>query len=389
MNKLKSKIGIAVFIALTQTTTASAAVTLNDTLKDTTFTFGGYIKIDSFWTETSDGAIASNSIGRQFYVPSTIPVNAGDSATSFDTHARSSRFNFGTTSDVDGAKIKTFLEFDLLGTAGGNELVSNSYSPRLRHAFVSYNNWLVGQTWSTFQNVGALPESIDFLGPADGSVFVRQSQVRYTHGNWQFALENPESLIHNYQGAGRSAYDESVLPDVVARYNISEDWGQMSLAGLMRQLKADNDLIDDTATAFGISVSGKLKVGSKDDIRFMGTYGSGMGRYIGLALISDGVLDTNHNIETIDSFGGLLAYRHFWTDTTRSTISYSFLEADNDPNLTGHYVSQSSKSLHVNLVFEPAKSFTVGTEYIFANRELENGDDGDMNRLQISVKYAL
>ncbi len=60
----------------------------------------------------------------------------------------------------------------------GDERTSNGYSPEIRHAFISYDGWLFGQTWTTFMDVNALPDSIDFVGTTDGTVFVRQAQVR-------------------------------------------------------------------------------------------------------------------------------------------------------------------------------------------------------------------
>ncbi len=42
-------------------------------------------------------------------------------------------------------------------------------------AYVSWNNWLAGQTWSNFQDVAALPDAVDFVGVTDGTVFVRQA----------------------------------------------------------------------------------------------------------------------------------------------------------------------------------------------------------------------
>lgn len=387
-------VAAALGAALLTSTPAHSAVKIKDVVGDTVFSFGGYVKVDAFWSDFSDGQLSSSSIGRQFYVPSTIPVctsdtDCSDGTTTFDAHARATRFNFGTTSDVEGHKIKTFLEMDFLATPGGNELVSNSYEPRLRHAFIQYDNWLIGQTWSTFQNVGALPESLDFLGPGEGTVFERQVMIRYTNGPWQFALENPESLVMNYGGAGRAGYDESVIPDAVIRYNHKADWGHLTVAGLFRQINVDNDSVDSDTSAFGVSVSGKFKVGQLDDIRFMASTGSGMGRYQGLAVTSDAVFDANGELEAIDSYGGFVAYRHFWTEKIRSTASYSFFSADNDQQLTGVNVTESAESLHLNLLYSPVKRFTFGVEYIMANRELESGHDGDLDRLQFSAKYAL
>ena len=48
---------------------AQAAVTFGDT----ELTYGGYIKLDTMWTDTSDGQMATG-VGRDFYVPGVIPV---------------------------------------------------------------------------------------------------------------------------------------------------------------------------------------------------------------------------------------------------------------------------------------------------------------------------
>ena len=393
-NLVKSvSVQAALAAALLISLPASAAVKLNDAVNNTEFSFGGYMKVDAFWSDFSDGTLASSSSGRQFYVPSTVPVcesaDCEKGATTFDAHSRATRFNFSTMTEIEGHRVKSFIEMDFLTTPGGNELVSNSYSPRLRHAVVSYDNWLVGQTWTTFQNAAVLPESLDFLGPAEGTIFERQVMVRYTNGPWQFSLENPESLIMNYSGNGRVDYDDSAVPDVVARYNHKADWGQLSLAGILRQLKIDNGVYDSTTSAYGLSAGGKINIGVADDIRFMGSFGSGIGRYLGLAITSDAVIDHEGDLEVIDSYGGFIAYRHMWNEKLRSTLSYSVFSADNETLYTGQSVTKSADSIHLNLIYSPIKPLSIGVEYIRANRELENGFDGALDRLQFSAKYVL
>ena len=143
-----------------------------------------------------------------------------------------------------------------------DERISNSYQPRLRHALISYDGWDAGQTWSTFQNLGAFVENLDFIGPTEGTIFVRQALVRYTTGPWQFALENPESTITPFGGGSRINSDDNLLPDFVARYNWTGDWGHIAFAGLLRQLNiedTDQDL-DEDEIGYGLSVSGKFNV---------------------------------------------------------------------------------------------------------------------------------
>ena len=156
---------------------------------DTQVNYGGYVKLDAIWSDFSDGTLPSAHIGRDFYVPGTTPVTSSSSEDAvFDMHARQSRFNFATTTQLnDGSAIKTKVELDFIVTGGGNERVSNSYSPRLRQAFVTYKGWLFGQAWSNFQNVSALPEVLDFIGPSEGTIFVRQAMAKYSIGNWSFS----------------------------------------------------------------------------------------------------------------------------------------------------------------------------------------------------------
>lgn len=374
-------------------TSANAAIKigeLSDSLKNTEVTFGGYIKVDAFWSDFSDGKLSSDSVGRQFYIPATVPVcttEPCDGSSVFDAHARSTRFNFGTKTESDGHTIKTFIELDFLVTPNGNERVSSSYTPRLRHAYVSYDNWLVGQTWTTFQDVAVLPESLDFLGPAESTTFGRQTMIRYTNGNWQFALENPETTITPHGGGARIDADDSVIPDLIVRYNHKDDWGHVSVSGIVRQLKVDSVGVDATDTGYGISVGSKIKFGS-DDLKLMVVYGSGLGRYVGTNIANAAAVDALGDLDTITTTSALLAYRHFWSEKWRSTLSYSMLRADNDVVNGGTSANKAVDSVHLNLIYEPTKNMTFGVELINAVREIESGYEGDMNRLQFSAKYA-
>ncbi len=137
----------------------------------TAFSYGGFIKMDAMATDTSDGKIADGSSGRLFYLPSTIPVGAnsarsGDPYTDF--HAQFSRFWLSADHTTDnGDKFKAYIEADFFGGGSnalvGNETSTNTYAVSLRQAYISWNNWLAGQTWSNFQDVAALPDAVDFV----------------------------------------------------------------------------------------------------------------------------------------------------------------------------------------------------------------------------------
>lgn len=364
----------------------------------TSFYYGGFIKLDASVTSTNDGDIPDGSVGRLFYVPKTIPVGGGNTregGSDTDMGANFSRFWFGTDTTLDsGDKLKSYLEFDLFGGGStaftGNEIATNTYALTLRQAYVQWNNWLAGQSWTNFQNTAALPDTVDFLGPTEGTVFVRQAQLRYTKGPWSFSMENPETVYTPFNGnMAQVAGDDGAVPDFTARYTTQGSWGQFSAAGLVRQLKYQNGPLnqDDSSTGYGLSLSGKFNLGKNDDIRYMVTGGSGIGRYVGLALNNDAVLDGTGDLDNIDLISGFVGWRHVFNPKLRFNLFYSRADYDQDTDLTGLGITKSAQSAHLNMIYTPLPKLDLGAELIWGQRELENGDRGDLNRLQTHVKY--
>lgn len=369
---------------------------------NTTFTYGGFIKLDAMVTDTSDARIADGSSGRLFYLPSAIPVGAdgaqGGDAYS-DVHAQFSRFWFGADTVTEGGnKFKAYIEADFFGGGSnalvGNETATNTYAVSLRQAYVSWNKWLAGQTWSNFMDTAALPDAVDFVGVTDGTVFVRQAQVRYTSGPWSFALENPQTTLApftpNALAAGtRFNTGDNVAPDFTARWLTKGDWGHFTVAGMLRQFKYQNPATgrstDDNGAA--ISVSGKFNLGKADDIRYALNGGSGIGRYLAFGLGSDAVLDANGEVQALDGYGGFVAWRHVWSPKLRSNLMYSMAAFDNDPALSGFGVTERAQSVHANMIYSPFPKLDVGAELSYGQRSLEDDREGDLKRIQTSVKY--
>jgi hypothetical protein len=358
----------------------ASAYTFKDSSGNVEFKVGGYAKLSAIYSGTDSGKL-DNTLGRNIYLPSATPVGNGDSYQTLDLTARESRINFGAKTTQDGHKLSMFLEMDFLGTTDGNEVVSNSYSPRMRHFFFTFDDWLFGQTWSTFMDTAALAESVDFLPSPEGIVFIRQAQVRYTAGDIQVALENPESYV-----TGTSDRDVGILPDLTANMKLKVEGGHLRLNGLFRQISVDEPGIDKSEFGYGIGVSGKIKVGSTDDVRFSANYGDGMGRYTSLGLVKDGIL-INGNIETVKSFAISGAYRHVWDEKSSSNIILSMADIDN-PNGAAGSENKGSTSIQINYLFRPVKQVSYGIMYLGGTRETENGDDGRLNRIQAAAKYS-
>ncbi|MEM1113846.1 MAG: DcaP family trimeric outer membrane transporter [Pseudomonadota bacterium] len=371
--------------------------------KGTKFTYGGFVQMDANVTSYSEGK-PGNAIIEDLLVASLIPTEttSGDSSRSYSStnvHAKSSRFFFKTATETDVGKISSHIELDfILSGDDGDERISNSWNSRLRHAYVKWDysdksSLLAGQTWSTFFNVRSLPDLIDFVGPV-GTIFDRQAMLRWTTGGLQLAIENPATRLNqSVEGGLVTNFDDfhEGIPDLVARYNGNTGDLNWSIAGIVRELSFDQgDGEDDSKLGYGLSLSGKWNLG-QDDLRFQLNYGDALGRYLGLNAFNDGYVDDDGEIQTFNQYGGFIAYRHFWSPKWRSTLSLSAIQADN-PSAREFAPTESLakryETLHANLNYLPTPKMAIGGEFIYGHKELEDGRDGDLTRLQFAVKYA-
>lgn len=362
--------------------------------ENTTMSIYGYAKLDVLYTDTGGG-------GKYNYVPSAVPLDyerdsLADNA--FTMHARESRIGFTSSTDTDWGKFNTKIEGDFYGTEG-NERTSNSHGMRLRLAYGELGNLRVGQDWSTLVDTSAYPETIDFGYPV-GRLFVLQPLIRWTQpfegGSFQFALENPESyfLTKTMQDDG-SFTDTTVgrnngseyVPDFIARLNLQPGYGKYSFAAMARQFSYDDGQYDDSTWGAAIVANAVLPVYGKDNIRLALNYGTGLGRYM-RADFDDAFIDpVSNKIETNVQLGAFASYQHFWLDSLRSTLTYSYAGRDNDLSYVTSAADKRYQSVHANILWSPIPRIDVGLEYIWGYREVENGEDGDMNRLQGGFKY--
>lgn len=355
--------------------------------ENTSMKIYGYAKMDAIYTDTDGG-------GKFSYVPSAVPLdkdqdNLADN--SFIMHARQTRLGFATFTDTDYGKFNIRIETDFFG-AGGNEHFSNSYGLRLRRAYGELGHLRIGQDWSTFIDLAAYPETIDFGGAA-GSLFIRQALIRWTQpfsgGTAMFAIENPENtfLVKGDDGNTSINGGNNTIPDFVARVDLNPGFGHYSLVGMLRDLNIDTAGYNDSELGYALSANAIIPTFGKDSMTLEFNYGNAIGRYLNSGF-DDGFLNpVTHEIETNDQYGGFVSYQHFWMENLRSTVVYSLAERDNDLNFVTNAADEQYQSVHANLIWSPIPRINMGIEYIYAYREVENGDDGDMNRVQAGFQY--
>ena len=402
------------------------------------FKVGGYTKGDVIFT-LEDFAPGGLSLNELFFAPSGFAGTGGDR---LRLHALQSRLNFDARTTTDLGSARAFLELDFAVSDFGNENVSNSFQPRLRHAFAEIGldnlggTLLVGQTWTNFGDLGSYANTLDFQGP-NGQVFIRQAQVRWTQPisdslTLSVAAENPEFNAPAAVSGPDAGFD--AIPDFSARLAAKTAFGSLSLSGLVRVLEVDNtanpnvapvaatvgpfNVFDpatgtfvnaageapadavpgaffstDTTIGFGVQFAGAINVGEKDKFRFQVNYGQGIGRYLQI-FPSSALVDANGNLEATEAFGVIASYQHFWSDKLQSNLVGGYVTIDDlgDENgVVSNNELDSEIYAALNLIYSPRSNINLGIEGLYGRSESTVdgvNDTVDGFRIQTSLQFS-
>ena len=312
----------------------------------TTLTFGGYAKLDMIY-DFDQGQ------GDTALVSGLVPGAPSDGG--FRAHVRQSRLNFRTDTQTEKGPLTTFVEIDFFGTRG-NEVLSNSHQPRLRHAYGQWNGWTAGQTWSTFMPIELHPNTVDFQGPT-GATFIRQALLRYTFPageNFKIAL-----ALENSEFSGRGVNSMGAIVGV----------GQ-STGSAFAGVNAGFDTLPDFVASGTWSHNGSTV--------------KGIGRYIIDGVGQDAFIDATGRLNTIEAYGGNAQITHKFSDKVSIGLTYGYYEVEDTFTLTD---TKQLQTVHASLFWSPVKRMTVGAEINWGERELANGATADATRLQTSVQF--
>lgn len=377
---------IAVTLTLLFAPAAALAIDFQVPGSNTNLNVGGYVKLDIIYNDVSVG---DNEQANVAYQPSGVPLD-GTSDGEKDHlvfNGRESRIWVKTSTPTDLGPLTSHMEFDF-DTNTGNQVVSNSHQGRIRHAYFTLNNWLMGRTWSLFMHLDSLPETNDFGGPT-GAMFVRQPQIRYTiplddTSRLAIGFENPETTTD------QDTFDDGLLPDVIVRYTMNPTWGNLSAALMIRQLVADDGAVDDTAFTFSGQVGAVVEITPDDTLQGAVQAGDGLGRYSSLATHLDAVITTGNNVDPLKQIAGFVGYRHVFggANNWRTNFILGYTKADDPSEIDNSPLTEQSLSIHANVFMDWVPGARLGVEYIRGEREVYNGQDGELNRIQFSARYV-
>ncbi|MFC3126338.1 DcaP family trimeric outer membrane transporter [Pseudoroseomonas globiformis] len=356
----------------------------------------------------------------------SVPLTTGPAARQggdFQFGARRSRLGVETRTNTSHGVARSVLEMDFAGAQSTSSISSQAnWIPRLRHAYVEFAGFTLGQTTTLFGDTvnGEFLDSFTFLGLGGP----RQAQIRYTAplgGGTSFAvgLENPLSDFTYAGGVRLPDSDGTVpavtvnrLPDFTARLMTAGSWGNVALQGVLRRIDYTNkgsldpaERYADEQWGYGIALGGSLTTVGKSRAFGRVSYGEGIGRYleiVGSGATSDlglpGITPDNASMDLVKVSAATLGYQHFWTETVRSTVAGAIARqsyptyAREFSAATQNFQNRTLGQVIANVVWSPVPDLDVGLEYGYAERSLlspgpENAQRGVGHRALFAATY--
>ncbi|OAL78617.1 DcaP-like protein [Acinetobacter sp. SFB] len=311
-----------------------------------------------------------------------------------DNDFNSTHTSTGTTRDKLRATAKTTrigLDFNTpVGDAqvGGKvevDFASATENLRIRHAYLTYNNWLFGQTTSNFLSNHA-PEMIDFNTNIGGGT-ARMPQVRYS-----LKLAPATQLLISAEKGDSAATATDIkysLPNLTAKLTqgFAEGKGSVSARALVENYKST--AADEKQTAWGIAagvnyqITDPLKV-SADVSHVVGNsnylYGSNS------AYVVDPV---NNSVEQNEFNAVQVGATYKISPKLRSTLAYGahFADDGTDYARLNTAANEEVQQAWINFIYSPVKPIDLGIEYLNGKRDTFAGQSFKDNRVGLMAKY--
>lgn len=279
--------------------------------------------------------------------------------------------------------LRTYLEVDYSGSHG---------EVNLRHAYVATRYLVVGRTNSAFKDPAAEPESVDPAGP-NARLGLRQQGVRLVvpvgEDSFSLAFEDPGPGI---APDGSDLSDDRLVRkfDLATHYRHNLEWGHLQFSAVRRNLSLrDANASSARFIGWGLALSGQYFVHEKDQIQFELAGGPGLGRYLNdlSGTSSELGVDRWGRTDVQTSWGGFLAYQHWFDDQTRLNVQGGVVGIDLLSGQPPESLRQSYK-VSVNLMKDLNQDVRVGLEVGHGWRRSFDGTLDSGGRLAFMVRYG-
>lgn len=374
-----------VTVAAPAATSAPASTPVMKIASGAEFNLYGNIRADASY-QAEGGAVS-----RMYNQINAVPLEgAGERSDEFKSSLSATRLGMDFKAPV-GTSDKALsgkLEVDFLGGASLDNL-------RIRHAYMNYGNWLIGQTWSNFATPDYIPETVDALVYA-GSSIKRTPQVRHTtslnpNSSLVLAVEDPKDSTTGIKQR---------LPALTARLNHKFADNLTVSARAMGNEKRVNE---DEKTAWGVGIGTKYDVLPGTSLKADYYHVKGDSSFVSYS--NTGVIRAVNGDLVQSEFDSIsVGLTQQFSDKLRGTIGYGYMSFDDDQDYINALTNKSAANKNLwqawaNVFYNPTKPLSFGLEYVYGEREAYgpvlndagqaiSGTKGEDNRINAVAIYS-
>lgn len=294
-----------------------------------------------------------------------------------------SRLFFKTRVRTGVGPLEAYLETDFRGP--GNTL-------RLRQAYVSFLGITAGQTVSTFTDLNASFNTIDFEGP-NGYTYGRNLLLRYAYAwksGWSVALALEYPMLSATYAPGVHQAIPQRVPDIPFYVQYAWKTGHVRASGLVRNMYYYNERLSQTIDqlGWGAQLSGSWAIGKAVELYGQVVYGEGITPYIqdlqgsGLDLIPSHL--GRSALSTPQQMGWLLGAQFNITRNIPLTVGYSQVSQWGDALQPSDY--RLGQYVVGNIFYNWTSLLSVGVEYLYGTRYNVDGPHGQAHRIQMAIQ---
>ena len=294
--------------------------------------------------------------------------------------AKTTRVGLDFKTNIEGAEVGGKIEADFAGAAGANDAF------RLRHAYLTYGNWLVGQTQSNFLSNHA-PFMIDFSTNVGGGT-TRVPMVRYG-----FDLTSATQLFFAAEKPSSSAdHIKSSSPTLTAKlaHNFDDNKGNASARALIEVAK-DED-ISKRKAGWGLAAGTTYQVldplkATLDVSYTKGVNGILYGTNANAAFVHD---EDDRHIEQNEIWAVQTGLTYSILSNLKTSLGYGALFADKNSDYAklNDAANKEVQQAWLNLVYSPVKPIEFGIEYVNGERKTFENNKYKDNRIGLMGKYS-
>ena len=281
---------------------------------------------------------------------------------------------------------------------------------RLTQAYISWNHFSVGRTYSFFMDLEAGAMTVDMQG-ANGEISRTHCLLGYTlpfHDKWTFAVavEEPSFNIISTEQYGVGV-DFQKAPDVAMHLKYKGEIGHVQLGGLFRLMAyystITNGILEGSKTFYepgcGFSLSGKINATPWLSFSAQLTGGVGISSYINdlddlnvfFGLVKEYTPGGYRQLRTVPVEAGYVSATVNWTDELRSAFLYGFTSVNKPKGMTLLSDLKTSQYFATNLFWHISPYLFVGAEYLHGYKTIY-AQEGDLNhdhanRIDATITY--